>query len=126
MNHVCTYTYKESNCDNGVTHEINLFRVTINNMLISLDMPLECGRVVTTDGSCFYDSVLANLEEPEIRQSIASHVRTITPIQDLWSSLAHFMETNTMLHGLQQFQMQRDINRTDKKLTWTRYLEEIK
>ena len=95
-------------------------------MLISLDKPLECGKVVTTDGSCFYDSVLANLEEPEIRQSIASHVRNITSIQDLRSCLAHFMDINTMLHGLEQFQMQREITLTDKKLTWTRYLEEIR
>ena len=84
------------------------FRVTINNLLFSLNFPLECGRIVNTDGSCFYDSVIANIEDPVIRQSVAFNAKNITSIQDLRLSIANFMEANTLLHGLEQFQMQRD------------------
>ena len=54
------------------------------------------------------------------------NARYITSIQDLRLSLANFMEVNTMLHGLEQFQIQRDYILDEKKLTWTRYLATIR
>ena len=104
----------------------NQFRDNINKLLLSMNLPLECGRVVNTSGSCFYDSVLANIENPVIKQSIAFNARNVTSIQDLRLSLANFMEVNAMLHGLEQFQVQRDFTLTDKKQTWTRYLATIR
>ena len=83
----------------------NQFRDNINKLLLSMNLPLECGRVVNTSGSCFYDSVLANIENPVIKQSIAFNARNVTSIQDLRLSLANFMEVNTMLHGLEQFRV---------------------
>ena len=98
----------------------------INDMLLGLGLPLECGRIVTTNGSCFYDSVLALLEDTEIKQSISSCARNITTFQELRLALANFMETNDDLHGLAQFQIQKEITLASKNLTWPRYLLKIK
>ena len=57
------------------------YQVTINSLLINLGLPLECGRVVTTDGNCFYDSVLALLENPNINKRIAFHAKHIADIR---------------------------------------------
>ena len=81
---------------------------------------------MNTNGSCFYYSVLAIIEDPVIRQGVAFNARNVTSIQDLRLSLANFMEVNTILHGLEQFQMQRDVTLEENKLTWTRYLATIR
>ena len=60
----------------------NNYQVTINSLLIDLGLPLETGRVVTTNGNCFYDSVLALLEDPNINKSIASHAKHIADIRE--------------------------------------------
>ena len=106
-----------SHCDKKLKTKTNIYQITINNLLLCLDLPLKCGRVVNTSGSCFYDTVLALLEDPEIKQNISSHAKHITNIQDLRLALANFMETNTTLQSLEHFLLQRDDTLADKKLT---------
>ena len=56
-----------------------------------MNLPLECSRVVNTDGRCFYDYVIAIIEDPVIKQSDTFNARNINSIQNLRFSLANFM-----------------------------------
>ena len=92
--HLSAHTYTNNQCDKQCIAKNNQFRVTINNLLLCLNLPLECGRIVNTDGSCFYDSVIAIIEDPVINQSDTFNARNINSIQNLRLSLANFMEAS--------------------------------
>ena len=99
------------------TSKTNTFRIEINKYLVKLGLPYQCGRIVRTDGNCFYDSVFAFLEDPKIRRGINSRAKHITNYKDLRFALAEFMETNETLHEIGTFQTQRNYTLKQKTLT---------
>ena len=97
------------------TSKTNTFWIEINKCLVKLRLPYQCGRIVSTDGNCFYDSVFAFLEDPNIRRGINSRAKHITNYKDLRFALAEFMETNETLHEIGTFQTQRNYTLKQKK-----------
>ena len=51
--------YLGSQCDKKLTSTENYYQNYFNNLFIKLKLPLQCGRTVTSNGNCFYDSVIA-------------------------------------------------------------------
>ena len=86
----------------------NDWRREMHQVLDRLGLPFICRRDVAADGDCFYDSVLALLEDPEIQKNIAGRAKGITSITMLRYALAHFMETNDTLHSLEVFIVHRN------------------
>ena len=78
----------------------------INTFLSDLGVPWRCGRRVKSDGNCFYDSVIANLEHSDaIRDTISERATDITNVLSLKSKLLRFMEANRILHSCEPFSL---------------------
>ena len=113
--HSTKKVFLASQCDKEITSETNIFRIEINKFLVKLKLPFQCGRIVSTDGNCFYDSVLALLEDPKVSRGINLRAKNITNYKDLRIALAEFMETNETLHEIGTFQTQRNYTLKQKK-----------
>ena len=69
------------------------FQVEMNKLLKDSGLQVVCSRRVATNGDCFYDTVLALLEDGAIRQNIAFRAKDIHTVEDLRRAIAHFMKT---------------------------------
>ena len=83
-----TYTgnkvYLKSQCEKKLKSTTgNNYQIHFNNLFIELKLPLQCGRTVTSNGNCFYDSVIALLEDPNISLGITSPAKDITNYREL-------------------------------------------
>ena len=59
----------------------NHHQVAVNSLLIELGLPLELGRRVDDTGDCYFDALLAQLQDPRIKATIHPMFREITTIQ---------------------------------------------
>ena len=75
--------YLGGQCNKKVTSTGNDYQIYFNNLFIKLKLPLQCGRTVTSNGNCFYDSVIALLEDPNISLGITSPAKDITNYREL-------------------------------------------
>ena len=104
------------------------FQAEINGHLHQAGLPVGCGRGAEPDGDCFYDSVIAVLEDRAIRRNIAKRAKNIHTIQDLRKAVAHFMETSKELRSVPLFkayQVALNNEPESKGLTWKQYLHEV-
>ena len=100
----------------------------INTFLSELGVPWRCGRRIKSDGNCFYDSVIANLEHSDaIRKTISERAKNITDVVNLRSKLLAFMEANQILHSCEPFILQKRITLKDlDDISWEEYLTKMK
>ena len=99
-----------------------------NLTLQRLAEPFECGREVVVNGSCFYDSVQANAEDPRIRETLSPQAKGIFNYRDFRLALAHFMGSNQMLHVLPDFLRYRNVTLEDpvnNGQSWDEYLNKV-
>ena len=104
------------------------FQAEINYHLRQAGLSMECGRGAEPDGDCFYDSVIAVLEDRAIRRNIAKRAKNIHTIQDLRKAVAHFMDTSKELRSVPLFkayQVALNNEPESKGLSWKQYLNEV-
>ena len=93
------------------------------------------------DGSCFYDSVLAGTEDPEVEETLSALFRVglaaalqdnaadgITRIRALRLANANFMRANRTLHGLEWFQQYKEVTLNEDRnigVSWDEYLTRV-
>ena len=98
----------------------------MNRLVRSKDVPWIVMEDVVADGNCWYHTVIVLLNDPQINQKINGRARGITSIQEYRFKLAHFMETDPMLHANQAFILQRDITLANENLSWEAYLARVR
>ena len=97
----------------------------MNNVLGNNGVPFICRRVVAAYEDSFFDSVLALLEDQKIEENIFGWAKGLTSIPALRKALAHFMFSNSTLHTLESFILQREITLKIENLSWQAYLDKV-
>ena len=104
----------------------------VNQLLRACGLPVVCARRVAANGDCFFDTVLALLEDAVIRQNIAFRAKNIHTIRDLRKALACFMRTDPKFRRMfapnstleAQWVEVRD-DPENKDLSWDQYLDAV-
>ena len=104
----------------------------VNQVLKACGLPLVCARRVAANGDCFFDTVLALLEDQVIRQKISFRAKNIHTIKDLRRALANFMRTDPKFRRMfapnstleAQWVEVRD-DPENKDLSWDQYLDAV-
>ena len=101
------------------------WQTEMNKVLCNNGVPFICRRVVAAYEDSFFDSVLALLEDEEIADKISGWAKGHTSIAALRKALAHFMISNSTLHTLESFILQRVITLKKENLSWQAYLYKV-